>query len=191
MFTKHSLLVGVLLVAVFVPLASAQLEPEAFNGRPEFSEGSDFGYYIWRDGKTWHVRWTTMGNMRRFHGSVTAEDGKLTSLKRVDVESESRIIRSGRPPRVVVGPRGHAHVRGGQAPVVATREQDKIEKDGDNRIVFNARTDDVDGFDFEPGERVSSLRFVLEIEGKSYARNVEVGRNNRKAPKLPLVVRLN
>ena len=188
MIRKHSLAMTLLCAFALAPSALPQVSPEVFDGRPQFSEGSDFGYYVWRDGKTWHVRWTTLGDLRRFHGSVTAEGGQLKSLKRVDVETESRIIRTGRSPRVVVGPRGRAHVRGGPTTAVATRQQDIIEKDGDNRIVFRARTDDVDGFDFEPGEQVSELRFVLQTEGKSYPRNVEVGQSNQKAPRLPLVV---
>ena len=72
------------------------------------------------------------------------------------------------------------------------REQDRIEKDGDRRIVFLARTDDdIDGFDFKVGEHVRSLRFVLEIDGRLLPRQVEVGRNNQKAPNLPLEVRLD
>ena len=72
------------------------------------------------------------------------------------------------------------------------REQDKIEKDGNNRIVFLARTnDDIDGFDFKVDEKVKTLRFLLEIDGKLLPQHIEVGKNNQKAPSLPLVVELD
>lgn len=166
------------LALAIVPQALAQAE--MYDGRPAFKEGEDAGYFIWRDGEEWHVRWTTQGAMRRFSGSVLAEGRELKSLKRIDVESESRIVRAGRPPRAVVGPRGRVRVRGGQAPVIVTREQDKIEKDGDNRIRFLARTDnDIDGFNFKVDKNVTSLRFMLEIDGKARPQQVEVGKDYR------------
>ena len=180
------------LLSVLVLPAKALAQADLFDGKPAFAEGGDLGYYIWRDGSRWHVRWTTKGKLRRFTGSVLAEGGKLKSLDRVDVESERRVLYPGRAPHVVYGPRGRAHVRGGRAPVVVERKQDKIEKDGDHRIVFVAETnDDIDGFSFIAEEKVSSLRFVLEIDGRFAPQLVEVGRNNRKAPNLPLVVRLD
>lgn len=180
----------ILLALAFSPVVTAQ--SDIFEGKPAFAEGIDLGYYVWRDGQTWRVRWTTKGTLRSFSGSVTAEGGELKSLKRIDVEEERRVLYPGRAPRVVYGPRGRPHVRGGRAPVVVTRKQDKIEKSGDRRIVFNARTnDDIDGFDFKVDENVRSLRFVLEIDGQPRPQHVEVGRNNRKAPSIPLVVELN
>ena len=160
--------------------------------QPAFAEGRDAGYHVWRDGEKWHVRWTTRGKSRRFRGSVTAEGGDLKSLKRIDVEVERRIIRSGRAPRVVVGRRGRVRLRRGRAPVVVTRRQDKIEKDGGHRIVFRSLTnDDIDGFDFKVGKKVSALRFVLEIDGKLRPKYVQVGEDSRQAPRLPFVVKLD
>jgi hypothetical protein len=177
---------------VLLALAPGALgQVELFDGKPTFAEGVDFGYYLWRDGETWHVRWTTKGQMRHFSGHVEAQSGKLRSLKRIDVETERRVLYPGRAPRTVIGPRGRVHTRGGRPPVVATREQDKIEKDGDSRIVFVARTDDLDGFDFKVDEQVRSLRFVLEIDGKPRPQLVEVGKNNQKVPRVPFEVKLN
>jgi len=148
-------------------------------------------YYVWRDGDKWSLRWTTPGKLRNFRGAVTADGGKLKSLKRIDVESESRVLYPGRAPHIAVGPRGRVYRRGGAPPVVATRMQDKIEKDGDNRIVFNARTnDDIDGFDFKVDERVTALRFVLEVDGVMRPALVELGRNNAKPAGVPFVVKL-
>ena len=189
-FKKGILFALILSALVLSPRALAQ--DDMFYGKPAFSEGVDLGYYIWRDGETWHVRWTTQGKLRRFSGSIIAEGGKLESLKRIDVENERRVLYPGRAPRVFYGPRGRPHLRGGRAPVVVERHQDRIEKDGDNRIIFLARTnDDIDGFDFKVSEKVTSLRFTLEIDGQSLPRQVEVGKENRKVPAIPFVVHLD
>jgi hypothetical protein len=162
-----------------------------FDGRPSFTEGVELRYYVWHDGENWRVRWTTMGNQRRFHGTVVAEGGELKSLKRIDVEQEVRVLYPGRPARTWVGPRGGVHVRPGRGPVVATRDEDKVEKVGDDRIVFSARTrDDIDGFDFKADQAVTRLRFVLEIDGRVFPNLVEVGKDNRRPGNLPFVVRL-
>lgn len=171
---------------------SPAMQNAMYDGRPAFAEGVELGYYLWRDGDTWHLRWTTMGRMRTFAGSVSATGGKLKSLKRIDVETERKILYPGRPAHVVRGPRGRVRgVRGGRAPVVATREQDHIKMDGNDRILFNARTDDdIDGFDFKVDD-VERLRFHLEIDGRAIVANlIEVGRNNEKPGELPLVVML-
>ncbi len=182
---------GVLAALVLMATAPSARAAElsSFDGRPAFREGSDRGYFVWREGDKWHVRWTTKGTLRRFTGRVEAEGGDLDSLKRIDVEEESRVIAHGRPSRVVRGPRGRVRVRGGRGPVVATREQDKIEKDGSSRITWVARTDaDIDGFDFEVEKEVRSLRFVLEIEGESKASEVEVGKSNQRVEQNPFTV---
>ena len=185
-------IIFLLLVSMLGLSPSVSAQADRFDGKPAFAEGVDLGYYVWREGNTWHVRWTTKGQMRRFTGSVVAEGGELKSLKRIDVESERSVLYPGRAPHVVRGPRGRAHVRRGRAPVVVQRDQDRIEKDGDNRIIFLARTDDdIDGFDFKVDERVRALRFVLEIDGKQMPQRVEIGRDNRKAHNIPLVARLD
>jgi hypothetical protein len=180
-----------LCVLLFALAPCVLAQSDKFDGRPTFAEGTDLGYYLWRDGDTWYVRWTTRGVMRNFSGSVEATGGELKSLKRVDVESERKVLYPGRTPRVWVGPRGRVHSRGGRAPIVVERKQDRIEKDGDYRIVFAARTnDDIDGFNFKLDKGVTSLRFVLEIDGRRLPQQVEIGRNNLKAPRLPLDVRI-
>jgi len=146
------------------------------DGRPDFGPGEKLGYWVWRVGDRWSVRWTTLGGTRFFAGSVEAEGGDLKDLDRVDVERESRVLRSGRPGRTWVGPRGRMHVRPGRAPVVATREEDKIAKDGDQRIVWSSRTDaDIDGFDFDVGRHVTRLRFTLRLEGRTLGADVALG----------------
>ncbi|MBI3425475.1 MAG: hypothetical protein HY011_21335 [Acidobacteria bacterium] len=182
------LLLGVCFV-VCAPAASAQTE--LFDGRPEFKEGHDMGYFVWREGDTWKLRWTTTGAMRRFTGHVTAEDGALKSLKRIDLETERRVLRPGRPPRLTIGPRGRIYERSGRPTVVTQRAQDKIEKEGNHRINFTTRTDDdIDGFDFKVDDKVTVLRFMLEINGKALPRTVETGKNNQHPPNVPFEVKL-
>ncbi|MBK8316127.1 MAG: hypothetical protein IPL01_19805 [Acidobacteria bacterium] len=88
-----SFFLGVFPGLLFTPNVFAQIE--SFDGKPEFKEGTDMGYFIWHEGDTWKLRWTTMGQRRHFTGHVTAEDGELKSLKRIDVESERKVIRPG------------------------------------------------------------------------------------------------
>lgn len=184
-----SFFLGVFLVFFFTPNVFAQIE--SFDGKPEFKEGTDMGYFIWHEGDTWKLRWTTMGQRRHFTGHVTAEDGELKSLKRIDVESERKVIRPGRAPHVAVGPRGRVYRRGGVAPVVVEKKEDQFEKDGDRRINFSTFTDDdIDGFDFKVDKNVTALRFVLEINGKALPRFIETGRNNQHPPGVPFVVKL-
>lgn len=184
---------------LWVVVAMGMLEPgqasaadaARFDGRPAFTEGSDRGYYVWRDAETWHVRWTTRGTQRRFTGSVATEGGELKSLKRIDVEVERRVLAPARPGHVWRGPRGRLHVRPGRGPVVAEREQDKIEKDGDRRIYWISRTDaDIDGFDFKVDKNVTRLRFTLEVDGQSRPALVEFGRANSRPEHNPFAVDL-
>ena len=187
----HQLKKGILFLFVMSALVvppGVRAQADMFEGKPVFAEGADLGYYVWKEGRKWHVRWTTMGRLRNFTGSVVAAGGKLKSLKRIDVESERRVLYPGRAPHVVYGPRGRPHARGGRAPVVVERKQDVIEKDGDYRIVFRAATNnDIDGFDFSVDDNVKSLNLVLQIDGQSLPREVEIGKENRKAVSLPLV----
>ena len=187
---RYAIALGVLSMAAMVPLVAAP--GDMFDGKPKFSEGNDFGYYVWREGSTWHLRWTTFGSMHRFSGAVVAEGGELDSLKRIDVETERRVIAPGRAPRVVRGPRGRVRgVTPGRSAVVATREQDHINKESDRRIVFDTRTDDdIDGFDFKVDEGVQVLRLSLQIDGEPRPRQIEVGRNNAHVASDPLVVNL-
>ena len=151
-----------------------------FDGKPEFKEGKAFGYFIWRDGDTWKVRWTTFGAQKHFTGHVDVEGGVLTSFKRIDVDEERRVIRPGRAPRVVRGPRGNVRrVQPGRGAVVAEREEDHINQENEHEIRFSARTDDdIDGFDFKVGPRTNRIRFRLEIDGKMKADDIEIGARN-------------
>jgi len=111
--------VGLVLVSVLTLTLSPTVfaQAEKFDGRPAFAEGIDIGYYIWREGDKWLVRWTTKGPNRKFTGSVVAEGGELHDLKRIDLDEERKVLYPGRAPRVFVGPRGRTRVGGGRLPI--------------------------------------------------------------------------
>lgn len=160
-----------------------------FEGKPQFKEGKAFGYFVWKEGDTWKVRWTTFGAERRFTGNVTLEGGQITSLEPIDVDSERRVIAPGRPARVTRGPRGRTRVRPGRSPVVAERDEDRIVQDDERRMHFNTVTDDdIDGFDLKVNDRTRQLRFRLEIDGRMRSQEIEVGARNVHPEEDPVVV---
>ena len=178
--------------AVFLTPVIAQTDVAKMTGKPTFSDGKALGYFVWRDGNTWKLRWTTFGAAHRFSGRVVVAGGQVESLKRIDVDEERKVIAPGRAPRVVRGPRGRVRgVSGGRPAVVASREEDHIEQDDERTIRFNTRTDDdIDGFDFKVTAAAEQIRFFLMIDGEPRPREVEVGRENFKPNADPLVVRL-
>ncbi len=189
MMTRLGLAFGIaLLVGGSLTLQAATVA-ERFDGKPAFKEGKAFGYFIWRDGDTWKVRWTTFGAEKRFTGSVLVEGGELKAFKRIDVDEERKVIRPGRPTRVVRGPRGRVRaVEPGRGPVVAERTEDHMNQENEHEIRFNARTDDdIDGFDFKVGERTDRIRFRLEIDGRMRPEEIEIGSRNVHPDADPLV----
>lgn len=160
-----------------------------FDGKPQFKEGKALGYFVWRDGDTWKVRWTTFGAQKHFTGLVMVEGGLIQSFKRIDVDEERRVIRPGRAPRVVRGPRGRVRgVAPGRGAVVAERDEDHINQENEHEIRFSARTDDdIDGFDFKVGDRTDRIRFRLEIDGRMVADDIEIGARNIHPDEDPLV----
>lgn len=187
---RRAMLLGMVMVMTAAGV-SASVDATRFEGRPIFREGFDRGYYVWHEGDQWHVRWTTKGAALDFTGQVIADGGKVTDLDRVDLEKESRVVRTGSRPVVVRGPRGRLRTERRPTTAVVTKEQDRVEKDGDRTIRFRARTDaDIDGFDFEVDKDVKALRFVLQVEGQSRPVDVEVGKNNAKPDGNPFTVTL-
>jgi hypothetical protein len=176
----------------FSAMAAELRSDSRFEGRPVFREGFDRGYFVWRDGREWHVRWTTQGRALTFSGQVIAEGGEIDDVDRIDLERESRAVRTGSRPVLVRGPRGRLHYERRPTTAIVTRREDRVEKDDNDRVVrFHARTDaDIDGFDFTVDDDVRSLRFVLEIDGQTRAVDVEVGRENSRPGGNPFTVML-
>lgn len=191
---RRLLVLPLMSIALGIALSASRLEVQglpAFDGRPAFSDGSELSYFVWRDGNSWHLRWTTLGAPRIFTGTVRATGGTLESLDRVDVETELKVIRPGRPARVVRGPRGRVRgVAPGRAPIVASTTEDHITKVDDHLIRWNTEAaGDIDGFNFKV-DGVDALTFDLNIAGMSKPRSVEIGRNNVHPESNPFTVRL-
>ena len=180
---------GTLVLMASLVVADTRLSQ--LQGQPRFSAGKALGYFLWKDGDTWKLRWMTFGSEHRFSGRIQVEGGAVQSLKRIDVDTERKLIAPGRPGQLVRGPRGRVVGRtGGRAPVVASREEDRIEQETEQLVRFATRTDDdIDGLDFKVTD-ATLLRFVLEIDGTPRPAEVEVGRDNFKPNQHPLVVRL-
>ena len=168
------------------------LAASTFDGKPTFKEGKALGYFVWRDGDTWKLRWTTFGAEHRFMGRVVVEGGNIKSFKRIDVDEERKVIRPGHAPTVVRGPRGRVRaVAPGRAPVVAERTLDKIEQEDEHTLQWNTNTnDDVDGVDVKVTNEATGIRFNLMIDGKPRPLEVEVGHNNTKPGVNPVRVAL-
>ena len=187
-----SVLLSSLFAIAFTGALSAQTLAARFDGRPTFKEGKAYGYFIWREGDTWKLRWTTFGAERRFNGRIVLEGGEIKSFKRIDVDEERKLIRPGAPTRVVRGPAGRVRaVRPGRAPVVAERTEDKIEQEDERTLLWLTQTDDdVDGIDFKVSESTVVIRFNLLIDGEAKPAEVEVGKENFKPNQNPVRARL-
>jgi hypothetical protein len=185
-------LVGVaMFLACLAPAALNAIEPKAFEGKPAFKEGDSFGYYVWKDGHTLKLRWTTFGAARHFTGAVRVEGAaELVDLKRIDVDAERRVLVPGRPARVVRGPRGRVvGVRPGRGAVVAETTADHFTRVDAKTVTFSTRTDDdLDGFDVKVTGEPERVRFTLEIDGRSRAVDVFVGRDNVHPADNPFVL---
>lgn len=191
--TNHAAaFISLLMLVVAQSGLRADIREGQADGRPTFSEGKALGYFVWKEGDTWKVRWTTFGSEHRFSGHVVLEGGQLKSFKRVDADTERKVLAPGRAPRVVRGPRGRVVGRtGGRAPVVAERQEDHINQESEREIVFNTQTDDdIDGFDFKVGEATDRIRLNLLIDGEPRRGEIEVGRTNFKPAEDPLVIAL-
>ena len=176
---------------IFTAGLLAQTDASRFNGKPTFSEGDALGYFIWKDGDTWKLRWTTFGAEHRFTGRIAVEGGEIRSFKRIDVDTERKVIAPGRGRRVVRGPRGNARVVPGRPAVVAAREEDRIEQESERVIRFATLTDDdLDGCEFRVTDGTQTIRLVLEIDGVARPEEVEVGGANFKPNQNPLLIRL-
>ena len=191
---QRALTWGFMLLLSIVTASSvlAQTPVFRFDGRPAFKEGKALGYFIWRDGDTWKLRWTTFGAQHRFSGRVVVEGGAIASFKRIDVDEERKVIRPGTGPTVVRGPRGRVRsVRAGRAPVVAERTEDRIEQEDERTLQWLTQTDDdVDGIDFKVTGPTDAIRFNLMIDGEPKPAEVEVGKENFKPNENPVRARL-
>jgi hypothetical protein len=60
-------------------------------GRPAFHSGSPVGYWVWHDDGGWHLRTTTHRSRHRFHGWITAIDGRVDEVRPTRLEWRDRV----------------------------------------------------------------------------------------------------
>lgn len=170
----------------------ADVSAQRCDGKPAFKEGKALGYFVWKDGDTWKLRWMTFGEKHEFRGRVEVVGGQLASFKRIDMDEKHRVVAPGRRGHVVRGPRGRVvGVTPGRGPVVASKDEDHIEQADENTLRFLTHTDDdSDGVDFKVSPSATRLRLVLQIDGEERPREVEVGRHNFTPNEAPLVIDL-
>jgi len=192
---RHATLAHLIVAAALVGIpvgATAQEPATQYDGKPSFEAGKALGYFLWRDGETWKLRWMTFGAAHSFSGRVVVEGGAIESFKRIDIDTERQVIRPGHRTTTVRGPRGRpVAVRPGRAPVVAVKTLDKIEQQSETIVQWLTNTDDdLDGIDFKVTASATVLRFNLMIDDEARPKEVEGGKGNFKPGVNPVVVRL-
>ncbi|MBI2892512.1 MAG: hypothetical protein HYY06_03105 [Deltaproteobacteria bacterium] len=72
-------------------LAAFALPRSQLRGRPQIEIGRELGYFLWMDGAVLHIRWTTLNPENHvFRGEVIVQQGDLTNLTRVSLETSDR-----------------------------------------------------------------------------------------------------
>ncbi|MEP6509582.1 MAG: hypothetical protein ABJC63_15255 [Gemmatimonadales bacterium] len=175
-------------VASFVVMTVAgPAGPDVFEGRPRFDQG-DAVYYVWRDGVQWHVRWTANDRGHDFKGLVVAQGGTFSFLKENDSEKETLAYLSSQRRIYVSSDRADPGLR---VPDAISLNRAVIRPDGNDKIVFDARTtNSIGGFDFTPDDSVTIMQLDLQVDKKSVPGLVRLGKGAKKATELPLVVAL-
>jgi len=72
------------------PARATVAQPSA-TGRPASLDGNEGGFWIWRDGKGWHLRTTTAGGKHQFAGKVVGRGSQLKDVQSAKVESGDKI----------------------------------------------------------------------------------------------------
>lgn len=108
--SKRTLLISLLAATLVIAMTSAvfALRPAAFQGKPNFSAGSNLGAFVWHNAQGLHVRFTTKGAPRHFTGKVCTPR-QVNSVQGVRLEAGDSVTK---------GPQGHCaifnfHTRGG------------------------------------------------------------------------------
>ena len=176
-----------ILISIGATTTAIQQSPDVLEGQPRFDQG-DAVYYVWHEGRTWHVRWTAMDRGHDFKGIVAVTGGTLGSLKENDSEKEAlQFLASQR--RVPVGnDRNDPGLRVAEVPTI---NRTIIRPDGADKIVFDARTSNsIGGFDFVPDDSTTILQLDLQIDKKSVPGLVRLGKKMKKASEMPVAISL-
>jgi hypothetical protein len=89
---KLALIAGLLVViASSGCITTTRRPPEIASGRPAFGPGAPEAYWVWHDGGGWHLRSTTAGKPRRFHGTVVPLGGEITDARPIRPNDVERV----------------------------------------------------------------------------------------------------
>ena len=166
----------------------AAKQSDQYEGRPAYKESDAGGYYVWHNGNNWHVRWIAVDRPGDFRGSVVAEGGALRDLRQANASVEVRDLPWLR--RNLTTAVGRANSNMSMTGMPAT-DRANIRNDGKSKIAFDVRTENnINGFDFSPEDGVTSLRMDLQVDRKSAANRVRIGKESQSPDALPLTVAL-
>jgi hypothetical protein len=69
------------------------LTNHAASGQPAFTPGQDHGFFIWKDGNGWHLRWVANGSTTYMYGKLTS-NGQFMSVQPVNFTRRTPSIES-------------------------------------------------------------------------------------------------
>lgn len=162
------------------------ISSDVYDGQPRFDQGD--AYYVWKDGGKWHLRWVAADRAREFKGVVAVTGGTIKSFQENDSEKETLAFLSSQRRITVSMDRADPGLR---VPEVPSVNRAAIQKDGIDKIVFEARTtNSIGGFDFLPDDSAATIQLDLLIDKKSTPGMVRLGKGSKKASALPLTVSL-
>ena len=178
----------------FAAMASIVLfgtSSDMYDGRPTIDRSHPTGYYLWRGGDQWHLRWVAIDHGRVFKGSVTAEGGGFGSMRQIDPSAEGRSYLSWVTHMTVTVGRANGSRISQAGPPPQSNDRTSIQRNGVAQIIFDSRiNDNISGFDFSADDSVAVLRFDLQVDGKARLEMLRIGRDNQAATEFPLVVNL-
>jgi hypothetical protein len=62
-------------------------------GKPSYSPGQELGFFIWKDGDGWHLRWVSHGSTAYLYGKITS-NGRFISVLPVNLTSRNPAAKS-------------------------------------------------------------------------------------------------
>lgn len=69
---KRFVPIVVLAVTLIFAAGAVWAWQDVFTGKPEFTPGKDFGYFVWHDNHGWTVKTSTAGDVHVFAGEITS-----------------------------------------------------------------------------------------------------------------------
>lgn len=73
-----------------MPFTLTELEA---NGKPSYISGQDIGFYVWKDGQGWHIRWNSDGlTTTYFYGKIIS-DGLFSSVNALNFQRKTPVVK--------------------------------------------------------------------------------------------------